>query len=157
MEPRWLDGPTAEDAETPTCGGCSSLTVHPFTPSLIHNITPSSQHTRWDTKGDMRLPCRTNFSRGDFAATTVAKTDNKTRGFIFQANAELLENRGVFLSFLFLTAADPSLRWCVPDSAAGPGPLSARLRSAGGVGVSGSTSEAGGSGGGGERGCSPGT
>lgn len=42
---------------------------------------------------------------------------------MFQANAELLENC-VLLSFVFLTAVDGlSLRWCFPDSAAGPGLL----------------------------------
>lgn len=84
-----------------------------------------------ETKGERaRLPCTTNFSRGDFAATNVAKTEkNKTRRFIFPATAELQDRVFLFLSFLFLTAVEgPSLRCCVPLCAARPGPLAARLR-----------------------------
>lgn len=143
MEPTRLDGFSEGRAHA----GARRLqqpdrsSVHPFT----HPHTPANtawgggEHKCWD-KRLPRLPCTTNFSRGDFAATTVAKRDNQTRGFIFQANAELLGKR------VFLTAVDgASLRWCCRF-----GPLTARLRrrsSVGEVWASGSTSEAGGSGG----------
>lgn len=79
MAPTWLKA-------FREASGCTTPTDHPPLPSS--HIKPSTQHIKARHAGfNGCLPCTTNFKRGDFAATTVAKTASKMREFMFEPGA----------------------------------------------------------------------
>lgn len=118
-------------------------------PPIPHPAQPNPfRHIKVRNVGfEARLPCTTNFIRGDFAAASVATRDSKMRGFISKANAEMLRK-----TVSSSAASSPSM--FPPRDAASQIELLVRVRSppalgrnwVGEVRVSGSTSEAEGSG-----------
>lgn len=87
MEPTWLNG-FSEGRGDAEASGCTTMTDHPppfphHTSNLSVNTADQSHHAGLNGC----LPCTTNFIRGDFAATTVAKTVIKMREFMFEPGA----------------------------------------------------------------------
>lgn len=90
MAPTWLDA-SAKDAEMlKQVAAPPRLNIHPPpSASLItHQAVQTTQQIKARHAGfNGCLPCTTNFSRGDFAASAVAKTVSKMREFMLEPGA----------------------------------------------------------------------
>lgn len=61
-----------------------SSALQPVTQSFTHVAHPAREQMNKTCRGCDSLPCRTNFSLGDFPATTEANIDSSIKEFIFQ-------------------------------------------------------------------------
>lgn len=81
--------------------------IHPFTHPSIHSFTTLTEKQVCKMKNNpysgcynqttcrLYLPCTRNFSRGDFPATIVAKSDKRTREFIFPDALSALQKQWI--------------------------------------------------------------